>query len=872
MASKALTHEQFKRAWVKLADVELELQKRGAHSEFSLIPSSRNRDHLVRLVSSKETEYLASLARLNTFVETVKQEKRAKKDARRAESQAFRDKLIHAAGLFSAIRSQEKRLLLKKEQEERGKKRIEDKVLRNALLQRQAEHRLKQQEDQAADMRNKERLKLDEVRALGWDRFDHSVSDWHEIPPEKYQSEEAQTRLSYAIFMDLSRNKIESLPEAGFFYCCASLRKVTLTQNRLRDLPSEVCDLAGLENFEVDSNRLKILPSRFGQLTCLKRLNLSNNLLNSLPEDIGKCISLKHLNLHTNKLTRLPASLGRCGSLEYLNLSRNQLIELPEDLEYLCFLSHLDVSTNNLSHFPHNIGNCRNLKSIYASSNDIGFLPDSFSALKDLTVCVLDHNQIASTPVIFRGLTALIELNLKCNRFNEIYDDFGSCLSLGKADFSNNRIKMITEEIGLLKQLESLSFSHNELNCIPPELGACTRLLSLDVSHNLLSGVLPETIGLVNSLRRFDFSHNQVDVIPRSIIGLTELRELVCAGNRLLDLPDTMTYLTNLTCINLNSNSIARFPVELHHISTLRRLEMNSNRMELLPRNVNTLSFLDHIDISNNALRALPVQFCEIFESVPSVLINANPWSDYPPIWNKIWTLTSADDHPNGYSVSDAVDLLYAMRVFYDTADEVWKEQGAFHYANRLDLRDFLLELQARLPHSWHSGLEDYAKYVYFRAKEFGVFPMWYSTPDTVVEDIEERKQLDALRRTQNVALVKEDEARRAAKKLAIYSNSVVRRADRADEVHLELRLNEEIKRNIALGKLHTQVKAAEVKISEFGKKRRAERQRAVAEEMSRLLEVSRTVTEEHRQEVLAPYKAKGNKAEVKPKSLIKWW
>lgn len=868
MANKVLTHEQFKKAWVKLADVELELQKRGAQMEFSLISANRNRDQLYRIVSSKESEYLSNLSRLNTFVEKVKQDKRAKKDARRAEAEAFRDKLVHAAGLFSAVRSQEKRLLIKKEQEERSRKRIEDKVLRNTLLQRQAEHKLKQREDLAADMRNKERLKLDEVRALGWDKFDHSVSDWHDIPLEMYVPEEAQMRLSYAIVMDLSRNKIDSLPEAGFFYCCASLRKAKLTQNRLRQVPEEICDLVSLENLEIDSNRLKILPLRLGQLTSLQRLNLSNNLLTFLPEDISHCISLKHLNLHTNKLTRIPTSIGTCGSLEYLNLSRNQLIELPEDLEFLYFLSHLDISTNNLSHFPHNVGNCRNLKYICASSNNIGFIPDSFSSLSNLQVCILDHNQIISTPIIFNGLNSLVECNLHCNRFIEIFEDFGNCHSLSKADFSNNRIKSITVEIGLLKQLEHITFSHNELSGIPPELGACSQLLSLNVSHNLLSGELPGTIGLMNSLHKFDFSHNQVETIPRSIIGLTELRELVCAGNRLLDVPDTMSYLTNLTAINLNSNSVARFPVELHHISTLRRLEMNSNLMQLLPRNINTLSFLDYLDISNNALKALPVQFCEIFESVPTVLLNANPWSDFPPIWNKIWSLTSADDHPNGYSVSDAVNLLYGMRIFYDTADDIWREHGAFHYANRLDLRDFLLELQTRLPHSWHSGLEDYAKYLYFKAKEFGVFPIWYCTTESMDGNIKERMRLDAMKRAQNVVLVKEEEVRRQAKKLAIYSNNVVRRAERSDEVHLELRLNEEIKRNIALGKLYSQVKTAEVKINEFGKKRRAERQRAAEEEMGRLLEVTKTVTEEHRQELFAPSKGKSTKT----KALLKWW
>jgi hypothetical protein len=80
------------------------------------------------------------------------------------------------ANKFIAIRGQEKRLLVKKEQEERSKKRLEDKVLRNKLLLRQQENLLAKRMEIAESNKVKEKLRMAEIKALGLDKIDRSVS------------------------------------------------------------------------------------------------------------------------------------------------------------------------------------------------------------------------------------------------------------------------------------------------------------------------------------------------------------------------------------------------------------------------------------------------------------------------------------------------------------------------------------------------------------------------------------------------------------------------------------------------------------------------------------------------------------------------
>jgi len=116
---------------------------------------------------------------------------------------------------------------------------------------------------------------------------------------------------------------------------------------------------------------------------------------------------------------------------------------------------------------------------------------------------------------------------------------------------------------------------------------------------------------------------------------------------------------------------------------------------------------------TRNQLRALPVEFAEVLESV-QVEKSGNPWSDLPPRWGKMWPAHHATDGPKGYNLSDAVDFLYGVRAFYDTAEQIWEELGVFHYQQKLGFEDFLSELRKRIPKTWHEGLVEYVKHVYF--------------------------------------------------------------------------------------------------------------------------------------------------------------
>lgn len=105
-------------------------------------------------------------------------------------------------------------------------------------------------------------------------------------------------------------------------------------------------------------------------------------------------------------------------------------------------------------------------------------------------------------------------------------------------------------------------------------------------------------------------------------------------------------------------------------------------------------------DVLRNQLRALPVEFTDVFEKVKEVELHTNPWTDLPPKWGKLWPKKKSTDAPLGYGIPEAVDFLYGMRAFYDVAEAVWQEKGAYHYTLRLGLQEFISDIKKRMPMS----------------------------------------------------------------------------------------------------------------------------------------------------------------------------
>ncbi|KVI11277.1 Leucine-rich repeat-containing protein, partial [Cynara cardunculus var. scolymus] len=147
-------------------------------------------------------------------------------------------------------------------------------------------------------------------------------------------------------FLDLNCNSIQDIPEA--IGGLSSLQKLLLNANCIKDeflSWKGISSLKSLSFLSLSQNLLTSLPSDLGALTTLKELHVANNQLTCLPDEIGLLLHLEVLEANDNRIRAIPSCIGNCSSLvEALHLHNNGLKSLPSTLLKNCtHLSTLDL-------------------------------------------------------------------------------------------------------------------------------------------------------------------------------------------------------------------------------------------------------------------------------------------------------------------------------------------------------------------------------------------------------------------------------------------------------------------------------------------------------------------------------------------------
>ncbi|MEL6134807.1 MAG: leucine-rich repeat domain-containing protein [Bacteroidota bacterium] len=102
--------------------------------------------------------------------------------------------------------------------------------------------------------------------------------------------------------------------------------KLSLPNQKLREIPSAVFRLPNLQVLDLSGNKLKKLPGRVADLQHLEILILTNNKLNVLPDEVKEMDNLRELYLRSNRLVEVPAWVGGLSKLRKMDISYNQLL------------------------------------------------------------------------------------------------------------------------------------------------------------------------------------------------------------------------------------------------------------------------------------------------------------------------------------------------------------------------------------------------------------------------------------------------------------------------------------------------------------------------------------------------------------------
>lgn len=138
----------------------------------------------------------------------------------------------------------------------------------------------------------------------------------------------------------------------------------------------DVAKTQKLKKLSLANRGITELPPEIGKLNLLQKLDLSYNNIESLPDEFCRLHNLRSLYLNHNGLAGLPARFGSLNNLTTLDLGNNNIDELPDSIGNLVNLIHLDVSYNKIKSLPLSFINLTALKKLYLENNPSEFPPE----------------------------------------------------------------------------------------------------------------------------------------------------------------------------------------------------------------------------------------------------------------------------------------------------------------------------------------------------------------------------------------------------------------------------------------------------------------------------------------------------------------
>lgn len=142
-------------------------------------------------------------------------------------------------------------------------------------------------------------------------------------------------------------------------------RKLNISRNYIKDVPSNLLNLKSLTRLELQENNLESVPEfLFSKLPSLQTINLSHNRIKKLPDIIKWSTFLRNLDLSYNKMTLFPKEVSGI-SLKMLSLSHNNFDKVPLGVCKISTLENLDISGNEDIHeLPLEMGHLTKLSTL----------------------------------------------------------------------------------------------------------------------------------------------------------------------------------------------------------------------------------------------------------------------------------------------------------------------------------------------------------------------------------------------------------------------------------------------------------------------------------------------------------------------------
>lgn len=327
----------------------------------------------------------------------------------------------------------------------------------------------------------------------------------------------------YTTDLRLNDNDISVLEATGIFKKLPNLRKINLSNNRIKEVREGVFDgAAGVQELMLTGNQLETMHGRmFRGLSGLKTLMLRSNLISCVNNDtFAGLSSVRLLSLYDNRITTIsPGAFTTLVSLSTINLLSN-----PFNCNcHMAWLGRWLRKRRIVS------GNPRCQKPFFLKE-----IPIQDVAIQDFTCEGNEENSCQLSPRCPEQCTC-VETVVRC---------------------SNRGLRALPK--GMPKDVTELYLEGNHLTAVPKELSTFRQLTLIDLSNNSISMLTNHTFSNMSHLSTLILSYNRLRCIPvHAFNGLRSLRVLTLHGNDISSVPEgSFNDLTSLSHLALGTNPL----------------------------------------------------------------------------------------------------------------------------------------------------------------------------------------------------------------------------------------------------------------------------------------------------------------------------
>ncbi|KPU79889.1 uncharacterized protein Dana_GF18150, isoform E [Drosophila ananassae] len=309
-----------------------------------------------------------------------------------------------------------------------------------------------------------------------------------------------------------SNNFIKTIPKS----MCSNLphlKILDLRDNKITELPDELCLLRNLTRLDVSNNSISVLPVTLSSLAHLISLQVDGNPIKTIRRDILQCGTTRILKtLHERAMANKEeggsdaASTSGGISVTRLRGGHTDTGDIPENFPDRYKLRHtrtLAVNLEQLTEVPEQVFQLAKEEGVHVvdfARNQLSTLPNGLQHMREqLTELVLSNNLIGHVPQFISQFTRISYMNLSNNLLNDLPKEFGVLVTLRELNVANNRFQFIPNGIYELQGLEIFIASENHIKQLNVSgLQCMPRLTTLDLRNNDIDNVPPILGNLTN--------------------------------------------------------------------------------------------------------------------------------------------------------------------------------------------------------------------------------------------------------------------------------------------------------------------------------------------------------------------------------------